>query len=83
MAAGKPVVAYVSESAHGLVGVKPPIANATPATLQSTIDALLDDRERAARMGADGVAYVKEHHDGRRTALAFHEFLEASERNQA
>jgi hypothetical protein len=83
MAAGKPVVAYVSESAHGLVGVKPPIANATPATLQSTIDALLDDRERAARMGADGVAYVKEHHDGRRTALAFHEFLEACERNQA
>jgi glycosyltransferase involved in cell wall biosynthesis len=75
MAAGKPVIAFLSESAHAAVGVRPPIVNATPDTLAAAIESLLDDRDWGARLGAESVAYVREHHDGRRTAAAFADFL--------
>ncbi|MFG3599767.1 glycosyl transferase family 1 [Micromonospora chersina] len=75
MAAGKVVVAYVSEGPHRAVGVQPPIANATPSTLVKTIESLLDDRRAAVALAAEGARYVRDHHDGRRTAEAFDAFL--------
>ncbi|QLQ35031.1 glycosyl transferase family 1 [Micromonospora robiginosa] len=75
MAAGKVVVAYLSEGPHRAAGVRPPIANATPDTLVKTIESLLDDRPAAAALAAEGARYVREHHDGRRTAAAFDTFL--------
>ncbi|WP_089155597.1 glycosyltransferase [Micromonospora sp. NBS 11-29] len=75
MAAGKVVVAYLSEGPHRAVGVSPPIANATPTTLVKTIESLLDDRPAAVALAAEGTRYVREHHDGRRTAAAFDAFL--------
>ncbi|MEU9829005.1 glycosyl transferase family 1 [Micromonospora chersina] len=75
MAAGKVVVAYVSEGPHRTAGVQPPIANATPSTLVKTIESLLDDRPSAIALAAEGARYVREHHDGRRTAEVFDAFL--------
>ncbi|MEU0081143.1 glycosyl transferase family 1 [Micromonospora tulbaghiae] len=75
MAAGKVVVAYVSEGPHRAAGVQPPIANATPGTLAKTIESLLDDRPAAVALAAEGARYVRDHHDGRRTAEAFDAFL--------
>lgn len=75
MAAGKVVVAYVSEGPHRAAGVSPPIANATPSTLVKTIESLLDDRPAAVALAAEGARYVRAHHDGRRTAEVFDAFL--------
>ncbi|MFI2711412.1 glycosyl transferase family 1 [Micromonospora sp. NPDC018662] len=75
MAAGKVVVAYVSEGPHRAAGVQPPIANATPDTLVKTIESLLDDRPAAVALAAEGARYVRDHHDGRRTAEVFDAFL--------
>ncbi|MET7471075.1 glycosyltransferase [Micromonospora sp. NPDC005222] len=75
MAAGKVVVAYVSEGPHRAAGVAPPIANATPGTLVKTIESLLDDRPAAVALAAEGARYVRDHHDGRRTAEVFDAFL--------
>ncbi|MER7459754.1 glycosyltransferase [Micromonospora sp. NPDC126480] len=75
MAAGRPVLAYLNESLHLRFGANPPIVNATPGTLREVIESLLDDRERAAKIGAESVAYAREVHDGRRTAAAFADFL--------
>ncbi|MEU4477489.1 glycosyltransferase [Micromonospora sp. NPDC023966] len=75
MAAGKVVVAYLSEGAHRAVGVRPPIANATPTTLVKTMESLLDDRPAAIALAAEGPRYVRENHDGRRTAEVFDAFL--------
>lgn len=75
MAAGKVVVAYLSESVHRAVGVRPPIASATPTTVGKTIESLLDDRPAAAALAAEGIRYVREHHDGRQTAAVFDGFL--------
>ncbi|MCI4065217.1 glycosyl transferase family 1 [Micromonospora sp. R77] len=75
MAAGKVVVAYLDESAHRAVDVRPPIVNATPSTLTTTLEMLLDDRPAAAARAAEGPRYVHDHHDGRRTASVFDAFL--------
>ncbi|WP_431934918.1 glycosyl transferase family 1 [Micromonospora sp. RP3T] len=75
MAAGRVVVAYVSEGPHRAAGVRPPIANATPDTLVKAIESLLDDRPAAVALAAEGTRYVRDHHDGRRTAEVFDAFL--------
>lgn len=75
MAAGRAVVSYLSEGAHRSAGVQPPITSATPATLVKVIESLLDDRAAAARLAAEGPGYVREHHDGRRTAAVLDTFL--------
>ncbi len=75
MAAGRPVVAFLNEEMHARFGAHPPIVNATPGSLRKAIESLLDDRDRAVRIGAASVEYVREFHDGRRTASVFEDFL--------
>ncbi|MER7416107.1 glycosyltransferase [Micromonospora peucetia] len=75
MAAGRPVVAFLNEEMHARFGAHPPIVNATPGSLRKAIESLLDDRDRAARIGAASVQYAREFHDGRRTASVFEDFL--------
>jgi glycosyltransferase involved in cell wall biosynthesis len=75
MAAGKPVLAYLGPGLDQLVGERPPIVNATPRTLREALEALLDDRDRAAEIGRESLAYVHRYHDGRRTAEAFEAFV--------
>ncbi len=75
MAAGKPVVAFTDERVHKAVGAVPPIVNATPDTLRTALESLLDDRALAARTGEESVAYVRTYHDGRYTAGVLDGFL--------
>ena len=75
MAAGKAVVAFLDEQVHKDVGAVPPIVNATPDTLRSALESLLDDRAQAARTGLEAVEYVRTYHDGRYTAGVLDGFL--------
>ncbi|MEV4825852.1 glycosyltransferase [Micromonospora sp. NPDC049274] len=75
MAAGRPVVAFLNEEMHARFGAHPPIVNATPGSLRKAIESLIEDRERAAQIGAASVEYAREFHDGRRTASVFEDFL--------
>ena len=75
MAAGRVVIAYVSDDAMAAADIRPPIVRATPSSLVKAIESVLEDRAAGARSAAEGVAYVREYHDGRRTALAFDDFL--------
>jgi hypothetical protein len=72
MAAGAVVVSHVSDFFRAQVeretGRRLPIVEATPATLTSVIERLLDDRDSARGVAADGLAFVGEVHDGRTSA---------------
>ena len=75
MAAGKPVVAYLSDPTIAAIGETPPIVNATAATLQSVIESLLADPAETAAIGDAGRTYVRVYHDGAMTARALATFL--------
>ncbi len=78
MAAGRPVVGYLSADTVRAIGETPPIVNATAATLRDTLDALIGDAELRATIGTAGVDYVQRLHDGQRTAEALAPFLMAN-----
>jgi glycosyltransferase involved in cell wall biosynthesis len=75
MAAGKPVVAYISERVSRAVGADLPILNATPVTLGKVIEELIDDRDRARRIGVRSLAFARSYHDGTWTARVLGDFL--------
>ncbi|MGP3987393.1 glycosyltransferase family 4 protein [Streptomyces sp. 3N207] len=75
MAAGRPVIAFLDERLHRSVGIRPPIVNATPATLRSALESLLDDRDFAMRTAQESVEYVRTYHDGTYTADVLDGFL--------
>ncbi|WP_326690015.1 glycosyltransferase [Streptomyces sp. NBC_01795] len=75
MAAGRPVVAFLDERVHQNVGIRPPVVNATPGTLHSALESLLDDREFAIRTARESVEYVRTYHDGTYTAGVLEGFL--------
>jgi glycosyltransferase involved in cell wall biosynthesis len=75
MAAGKPVVAYLSEGVNRVIGEVPPIINVGPDSVGEAVSGLLDDREGAARLGRESVDFVRRFHDGRRSAAALDGFL--------
>lgn len=75
MAAGKPVVAWLTDTAADITGVRPPIVNATPGSLASALESLLDDRHEAALIGERSARFAREHHDGTRTAAVLADFL--------
>lgn len=75
MAAGRPVVAYLDEHLSDAIGEQPPIVNTRADQVATAIEELLDDRDRAVKLGAEAVAYVRKYHDGTRSALAFNDFL--------
>ncbi|MFZ2503655.1 MAG: glycosyltransferase, partial [Nocardioides sp.] len=68
MAAGKPVMAYLSEGVAETLGAECPIINTTPTGIVEAISALLDDRDAAARIGQESLAYARKFHDGTRSA---------------
>ncbi|MGP3975577.1 glycosyltransferase family 4 protein [Streptomyces sp. 8N114] len=75
MAAGRPVIAFLDERLHQSVGIRPPIVNATSATLRSALESLLDDRDFAMRTAQESVEYVRTYHDGTYTADVLDGFL--------
>ncbi len=79
MAAERVVVSFVGDVVRGrvreLTGRELPIVEATPETLVEVIEKILDDRDAARDVATAGPSYVREHHDGRRSAAALAPFL--------
>ena len=75
MAAGKPVIAFLDERVHHAVGITPPIVSATPRTLGTALESLLDDREFARRTARESVSYARTYHDGGYTVGVLDGFL--------
>ncbi|MFE9335885.1 glycosyltransferase [Streptomyces sp. NPDC007063] len=75
MAAGRPVIAFLDERLHRSVGIRPPIVNATPATLRGALESLLEDRDFARRTAQESAEYVRTYHDGSYTADVLDGFL--------
>jgi glycosyltransferase involved in cell wall biosynthesis len=74
MAAGKPVVAYLTEQVEQVLD-HCPIVNCEPESVGAAIEKLLDDRESAAQRGRESIAYVRRVHDGRLTTKLLSGFL--------
>lgn len=72
MAAGRVVVGHVigevREAVARETGLRCPIVEATPDTLEGVLRELAADGERRVRLGAEGRAFVEEVHDGRLSA---------------
>lgn len=74
MAAGR--IAIANTSALGSFEERAPIIDANPSTLESTLRALLSDRDSWQRLAAEGLAFVAEYHDGAYTARQLSDFLD-------
>jgi glycosyltransferase involved in cell wall biosynthesis len=83
MAAGRPVVAYLGDTVRETIGPDLPVVNATPTTLRSVVEDLLDDRDRAAKIGVESAAYARKYHDGTMTAAVLSGFLDDTESRPA
>jgi glycosyltransferase involved in cell wall biosynthesis len=77
MAAGKPVIAYLHESTVERIGEPVPIVNATAKTLEESLVALCEDRDRARLIGAESRRYARRLHDGRAAVAVLRDFLES------
>jgi glycosyltransferase involved in cell wall biosynthesis len=75
MAAGKPVVAYISDGVKAATDGALPIVSATPDTLGEVVKALVDDREGTARTGRESAAFARMYHDGTWTVQVLSDFL--------
>jgi glycosyltransferase involved in cell wall biosynthesis len=75
MAAGRIAVAYLSDGVKQAVGEDIPILNTTPDTLESALQGLLDDRDRAVKIGLASVDFAHKYHSGAWTARVLDDFL--------
>ncbi|MET9804315.1 glycosyltransferase [Streptomyces sp. NPDC006368] len=75
MAAGKPVVGYISEQVKAATDGALPIVSATPHTLREVLESLVGEREKTARIGRDSVDFAHMYHDGAWTAQVLSGFL--------
>jgi glycosyltransferase involved in cell wall biosynthesis len=75
MAAGRVVVAHISDAVRTLVGSDLPIVNATPATLREVLEGLLDDRDQAMKIGLASADFAGRYHGGGYTARVLDSFI--------
>ncbi|MFF5722643.1 glycosyltransferase family 4 protein [[Kitasatospora] papulosa] len=75
MAAGKPVIGYISGAVQATTNGELPIVGATPATLREVLKSLIDDREGTAAIGRASMDFARTYHDGRWTAQVLSGFL--------
>lgn len=68
MAAGRVVVGHVTAEVRERVGRPLPIVEADPATLADVVRTLVRDRDAARVTAEEGTRFVREVHDGRRSA---------------
>ncbi|MDI2132266.1 glycosyltransferase [Yinghuangia seranimata] len=79
MAAGRLVVGHTASAVRARYGTPAlPQWEATPRTLRAALAAVLDDRDAARRLAAEGPGFVALHHDGRRSAAVLAQFLAVS-----
>jgi len=75
MAAGRVTVCYLHDSVAEHLPPDVPIVNADPDTLGAELERILAERDEAGRLAARGPAYVRDNHDGGRSARVLAEFL--------
>ncbi|MER6503349.1 glycosyltransferase [Streptomyces sp. NPDC001455] len=75
MAAGKPVIAYISDSVKAAANGDLPVVSATPDTLRAVLGGLIDDRDGTAAIGRASAEFARTYHDGRWTAQVLSGFL--------
>ncbi|MFF3123564.1 glycosyltransferase family 4 protein [Streptomyces sp. NPDC057908] len=75
MAAGKPVIGYISDAVKATTNGELPLVSATPDTLREVLGYLIDDREGTAAIGRASVEFARTYHDGRWTAQVLNGFL--------
>jgi hypothetical protein len=82
MAAGKPVLAYITETvadAVGASGTPLPLINTSPEGVAHAVEDLLDDRRRAMEIGVASLEFVRRVHDGTRSAGILRTWLAADD----
>jgi hypothetical protein len=77
MAAGRISIANIDERVRGRVPADIPTIQADPDTLGEVIEGVLADRDAARAVAATGRAFVREFHDGRKSAEALASWLRA------
>jgi hypothetical protein len=77
LAAGRLVVAHLSEEVRGRSGGELPVLEADPDTLRQVLEQALTDRAEAQSLAARGAGWAREHHDGRRAAAVLGPWLGA------
>ncbi len=75
LAAGRVVLGHVHERVRRRVPREVPILETTPETVESVLRGVLADREGARAVAAQGPAFARELHDGRRSARVLAPFL--------
>ncbi|AIY16034.1 glycosyltransferase [Pimelobacter simplex] len=75
MAAGKPVISYLTDHVVATVGDDLPIVNATGAEVADAIEQLVADRDATREIGAASARFARAVHDGRRAAEILDGFL--------
>ncbi len=75
MMAGRLVVSHVTDEVRQLCPSDPPILEAPPDQLEAVLRQVLADRDRYRQFASAGPAYVRELHDGRRSAQVLAEHL--------
>ncbi|MEU5399090.1 glycosyltransferase [Streptomyces sp. NPDC005963] len=75
MAAGRPVVGYISDEVKAVTEGALPIVSATPRNLREVLESLIEDPENTARIGRDSVEFARTYHDGTWTAQVLSGFL--------
>lgn len=75
MAAGRVTVCYLHDSVAEHLPADVPIVNADPDTLGAELERILAERDEAGRLAARGPAYVRDNHDGERSARVLADFL--------
>jgi glycosyltransferase involved in cell wall biosynthesis len=75
MAAGRPVIAAISETTRLATGGELPIVHATAETLAEAVEGLIEDREGAVKIGLRSRDFARAYHGGAWTARILAEFL--------
>lgn len=82
MAGGRLAVVFLDAEAireANEYGTVPPVARADPGSLADVLRDVVDRREHYGRLAAQGAQFVREVHDGRRSAEALRSFLQSDD----
>jgi hypothetical protein len=75
MATGRVSISHIHERVRARLPVAIPTLEATPDTLEAVLTRVLDDRDWARSFAADGPAFARDWHDGRRSAGVLASFV--------
>jgi hypothetical protein len=75
MASGRVSISHITPWVRERVPDPIPTLEATPDTLETVLESVLDDRDAARATAATGPAFVRRWHDGRQSAAVLAPFL--------